>query len=124
MDWRRIGPVRNMLRTPRRWTQRVRQLMALLILLVACSQKATPRSVTPLAQPGQENITPSRAVEQLDSTLRARIARDSGDVGLALIDLETGIRLGINEDVSMHAASTVKVPVMLEIFRQAERQGT
>ena len=67
-------------------------------------------------------ITPSRSHEQLDSLLRERIARlETGEVALQMVDLETGSRLGINEQVSMHAASTMKVPVMLEIFRQAEQ---
>lgn len=35
-------------------------------------------------------------------------------------DLETGWELFINADVMMHPASTMKVPVMMEVFRQAE----
>lgn len=43
-------------------------------------------------------------------------------VAVALIDLETGRRLLIDADASFHAASTMKVPVMMEVYRQA-RQG-
>jgi beta-lactamase class A len=43
-------------------------------------------------------------------------------VGVAFRDLETGRGLLVNERVSFHAASTMKVPVMLEVYRQA-REG-
>ncbi|HEX6938716.1 MAG TPA: serine hydrolase [Longimicrobiales bacterium] len=53
--------------------------------------------------------------------LRARIAREApAEVAVALVDLATGRRLGIADTVPMHAASTMKVPVMLELFRQAD----
>lgn len=41
-------------------------------------------------------------------------------VGVAAHDLQTNETLLINERISMHAASTMKLPVMMEIFRQAE----
>jgi beta-lactamase class A len=41
-------------------------------------------------------------------------------VGIAVYDVETKETLLINERVSMHAASTMKVPVMMEIFRLVE----
>jgi len=43
-------------------------------------------------------------------------------VGLAVYDPETKQSLLINERVSMHAASTMKLPVMMEIFRQVEEK--
>lgn len=41
-------------------------------------------------------------------------------ISVAMQDLETGWELFINADVMMHPASTMKVPVMMEVFRQAE----
>ena len=41
-------------------------------------------------------------------------------ISVAVHDLETGREIFINADVSMHPASTMKVPVMMEMFRQAE----
>ena len=41
-------------------------------------------------------------------------------ISVALNDLETGREFFINADVMMHPASTMKVPVMMEVFRQAE----
>ena len=42
-------------------------------------------------------------------------------VGIAYEDLHTGNRVLINDQVQMHAASTMKVPVMMEVFNQAEQ---
>ena len=41
-------------------------------------------------------------------------------ISIAVSDLETGREIFINADVSMHPASTMKVPVMIEVYRQAE----
>ena len=41
-------------------------------------------------------------------------------ISMAVQDMETGREIFINADVSMHPASTMKVPVMMEVFRQAE----
>lgn len=48
------------------------------------------------------------------------LVRESGaeTVAVAYYDLTTGAELLINPDVSFHAASTMKVPVMMEIYRQ------
>ena len=40
-------------------------------------------------------------------------------VGVAFHDLASGTEILINEDASLHAASTMKVPVMMELYRQA-----
>jgi beta-lactamase class A len=58
-----------------------------------------------------------------DSTLAAiqsRIAQEPGAfVGVAYVDLDSKDTLFLNADTSFHAASTMKVPVMIELFRQA-----
>ncbi|HEY0798009.1 MAG TPA: serine hydrolase, partial [Candidatus Baltobacteraceae bacterium] len=41
-------------------------------------------------------------------------------VGIEVEDLATGIASGVNMDASMPAASTIKIPVMVEVFRQME----
>lgn len=64
-------------------------------------------------------IAPPDSLRQL---IEARIARTPGAiVAVSVRDLETGDSLDINADDSFHAASTMKVPVMIELFRQAER---
>ena len=57
----------------------------------------------------------------LAAALRQRIAATPGaEVGLWFHDLATGTTLGIGDTVSFHAASTMKVPVMFELFRRAD----
>ena len=60
--------------------------------------------------------------DSLRQRIEARIAQVPGAVvGVSLRDLGTGESLDINADSSFHAASTMKVPVMIELFRQADR---
>ena len=51
-----------------------------------------------------------------------RLIKASGaeTVAVAAYDTQTGRSLLVNERASLHAASTMKVPVMMEIFRLAE----
>jgi len=61
-----------------------------------------------------------------DDSLRARIAAriaavPGAVVGVAWRDLGSGAGLDIDGDTSFHAASTMKVPVMIELFRQVDR---
>jgi beta-lactamase class A len=55
-------------------------------------------------------------VEQIQSRIRAE---PGAQVGLAYIDLASGDTLFLNADASFHAASTMKVPLMIELFRRA-----
>jgi beta-lactamase class A len=55
---------------------------------------------------------------QLRSQVSRLAARIPGAAALEVLDLSTGYRVGYNAGVSMPAASTIKVPVMVEVFRQ------
>ncbi|MFN2460857.1 MAG: serine hydrolase [Candidatus Velthaea sp.] len=46
-----------------------------------------------------------------------------GHVGILVHDLSTGLSTGINATANMPAASTIKIPVMVEVFRQMS-EGT
>ncbi len=62
--------------------------------------------------PAGESVTDS-----LESRIRMRIRAIPGAaVGVAYANLSRGQSLYINADTSFHAASTMKVPVMIEIF--------
>lgn len=68
--------------------------------------------------------SPPSSSGELDS-LRARIERrvaqtPGAQVGVAFRDLGSGDSLDIDADSSMHAASTMKVPVMIELFRRVD----
>src|SRR5690348_1195348 len=58
--------------------------------------------------------------DSLLQQIERRVAQDSGAyVGVAYIDLGSSDTLFLNADSSFHAASTMKVPVMIELFRRA-----
>ena len=54
--------------------------------------------------------------------LRAQLAtisaRAPGHVAMEIEDLQTGLSSAINPTASMPAASTIKIPIMVEVFRQ------
>lgn len=58
--------------------------------------------------------------ESLRRALDSEIKSSAVEVYLAFKDLGTGETVFINEEEMLHAASTMKVPVMVEVFRQAE----
>ncbi len=49
------------------------------------------------------------------------IKNSGGTAAVAFEDLQTGKTFYINEKIAMHAASTMKTPVMIEVFKQAEQ---
>ncbi len=62
--------------------------------------------------------------DSLLQQIQHRVAADSGAyVGLAYVDLGSSDTLFLDADSSFHAASTMKVPVMIELFRRA-RSGS
>ena len=72
----------------------------------------TTTVVTAIQKPAAE--LPTRAaVERL-------IASSGADVAVAVRTLDEGNELLIQPDVEFHAASTMKVPVMIELFRQIQ----
>jgi beta-lactamase class A len=56
----------------------------------------------------------------LESRVRALITASGAEVAVAFRTLDGSSELLIDPDKSFHAASTMKVPVMIELFRQAE----
>ena len=58
--------------------------------------------------------------DSLVERIQSRIAKEPGaEVGLAYVDLASGDTLFIDADRAFHAASTMKVPVMIELFRRS-----
>ena len=62
----------------------------------------------------------SQSSPTLESRVRALIEASGGEVAVAYRTLDGKSELLIDPDKSFHAASTMKVPVMIELFRQAE----
>ncbi len=68
--------------------------------------------------------SPGIALERDLQAIIRRHTADTAEIAVAFRDLRTGDSLLINAHVPMHAASTMKVPVMLELFRRGETGGT
>lgn len=63
----------------------------------------------------QTNSEPSTLLQKIQD----RLAAEKGEFALAFHDLQTGEQLLLNEKTIFHAASTMKTPVMIEVFKQA-----
>lgn len=61
------------------------------------------------------------AQSHLEAEIATLIADSGADVAVAMRSLDGRDELLIQPDVSFHAASTMKVPVMIELFNQARR---
>jgi beta-lactamase class A len=72
-------------------------------------------SVLPIV--GRAAILPGPLMD-LQTRLALASVSAPGRVGIAIKDLSTGYSSGYNADASMPAASTIKIPVMVEVFRQ------
>jgi beta-lactamase class A len=90
----------------------MRLLLPALTLLGACAS-GVPRSPAPAPTPA--------TVSELRTRLESRIRAQAGaEVAVWFHDLERGDSLAIGADVSFHAASTMKLPVMIELFRRVD----
>lgn len=91
-----------------RWSAKTRRLIAALSIALLTAVPFSPRPAA--------DASPNDLEKKI-----AELVRSSGaeTVAVACYDLATGAELLINPDVSFHAASTMKVPVMMEVFRQA-----
>jgi beta-lactamase class A len=68
------------------------------------------------------SVTMAQGTDSLRDAITTRIAASPGVVvGLAFEDLQTGEKLSINPDSVFHAASTMKIPVMIEVLRRAKQ---
>ena len=71
-----------------------------------------------LVPAGASGQTTGRA--GLEAAMAARIHQDTAAVGVALIDLASGEALGPGALRRFHAASTMKVPVLIELARRID----
>jgi len=61
------------------------------------------------------------AIDSLSDAINVRIASEpSATVAVSYRDLETGESLDIAADTVFHAASTMKIPVMIEVLKRAQ----
>jgi beta-lactamase class A len=69
----------------------------------------------------KENLHLKKLTSDLKSELEFFIKKQPGLVAVSLSIPHQNIYLGINDTISMHAASTMKVPVMMEVFNRVEQ---
>jgi beta-lactamase class A len=60
------------------------------------------------------------SLEHLKDSIVLKLKAVEGEFGVAFKDLQTNQTLFINEKENFHAASTMKTPVMIEVFKQAK----
>ena len=92
----------------------MRALLPPLVLLAACT--------APIAgtKPGSP-IAPGASVESVRERVSETVAAHPGaEVAVYYRDLSRPDSIMLNADVSYHAASTMKVPVMIELFRRVD----
>ncbi len=98
----------------------MRPLIAPVLLVAAACALRAPRAI-PASAPAQASAQASApaALAQLRAAIERRIAAVPGaEAGIWLQDLATGDTLAVNATTRFHAASTMKVPVMIELFRR------
>ena len=78
---------------------------------------------TALAALGTLLLLPAQEPSSLDRRLRDTIAASGAEVAVAYRTLDGRDEVLIDPDKPFHAASTMKVPIMIELYRQA-REGT
>lgn len=73
-----------------------------------------------LARDEQGRAAPASPALRTLAPKLARLANQTpGMVAITVVDLRTGSGIGINADANLPAASVIKIPVMVEVFRQA-----
>ncbi len=72
--------------------------------------------------PARASIVPGPLAD-LQMQLLQMSVHAPGHVAMQMKDISTGFTSGVNSNASMPAASTIKIPVMVEVFRQLA-QGT
>lgn len=92
-------------------------------MAAGCGSVDRPSTSRESGEEGAGDRPPPAAWRALASDLRSRTREAPGEVSVAVVDLATDRRLGIRDTVVMHAASTMKVPVLLELWRQAAPGG-
>jgi beta-lactamase class A len=83
-------------------------------VLLAAGARATPAVPRPLTVGLAEHNT----LDGLDRQLERLVSDAPGKVAISVTNLDSGLGLSINGDANLPAASTIKIPVMVEVMRQ------
>lgn len=72
--------------------------------------------------PARPEAAPTSIAPQVIAAIQDRVAKSGADVGIAIETLDGRLTWSSRGDDVFHAASTMKIPVMIELFHQA-REG-
>jgi len=64
---------------------------------------------------------PSKLPADITATVQQRVVKSGADVGIVLQRLDGSLTWSLNGDEPFHAASTMKIPVMMELFHQTQQ---
>jgi len=100
----------------------MRRALLGLVFLCGCAGAATRDHHHEIEESSAERDRLLARLEQQIAETRSGVPDSIDDfvVAVDLLDMASNRRLSINEDVQLHAASTMKVPVLFELFRQAD----
>ena len=65
---------------------------------------------------------PDTTMQNLKQRISEELSAQKGTFAVAFKDISTGQELLINQEEVFHAASTMKTPVMVEVYRQASKK--
>ena len=76
--------------------------------------------------PGDAPASPqAEHLDQLAAKLQHELQRIAaaapGVVGIAVVDIGSGKRFGVNEDLIFPQGSAIKIPILIELYRRADR---
>ena len=69
-----------------------------------------------------KNTYAQEVSDEIKAAVILKLAAQKGVFAVAFKDLQTGEALLLNEQMSYHAASTMKTPVLVEVFNQARKK--
>jgi beta-lactamase class A len=97
-----------------------RRLLALILVLALSSATSAfaPDRRTTASRGGDADAAAKLLDEKLSADILGRIRKSGADVGVAFRTLDGGLEWFSRADEVFHAASTMKIPVMIELFHQ------
>ena len=74
-----------------------------------------------LSAPAQPPAHRDQLAAKFRSDLQRLATAASGVVGISVVDLSSGQRFDVNESLMFPQGSAIKIPILIELFRQADR---
>jgi beta-lactamase class A len=87
--------------------------------VLACAGLLIALGATPAAtqEPHRKQLA-----EKLQRDLKRLADAAPGVVGVAVVDIATGQRFGVNDALVFPQGSAIKIPILIELFRRADRE--